>query len=41
MRSVVEPGVVVMHDIRAGVDEVDFRLTLTNETDQAVDIDWA
>lgn len=41
LRSVVEPGVEVLHEIRAGADEVDFRLTLTNKTDQAVDIDWA
>jgi len=41
LQSTVEPGVVVDHEIRAGDDEVDFRLTLTNPTDAAVDIDWA
>lgn len=41
LKSVVEPGVVVMHDIHAGRDEVEFRLTLTNPTDQYVDVQWA
>ena len=41
LESTVEPGVEVTHDIRAGDDSVDFRLVLTNRTDQAVDIDWA
>ena len=41
LKSVVEPGVEVVHEIRAEGDEVDFRLTLTNPTDHEVDIEWA
>ena len=41
LRSTVEPGVVVVHEIRAGRDEVDFQLTATNPTDQFVDVQWA
>ncbi|MFW6125027.1 MAG: hypothetical protein ACOC46_02665 [Pirellulales bacterium] len=41
LRSVVEGGVVVLHEIRAGQDDVDFRLALTNPTGQPVDVQWA
>ena len=41
LQSTVEPGVIVTHEIQASADEVDFRLTLTNPSDQAVDIEWA
>jgi hypothetical protein len=40
LETTVEPGVKVTHDIRAGLDDVDFRVVLTNPTDKAVDIDW-
>ena len=41
LKSVVEPGVEVIHEIRAEEDEVRFSVTLTNPTNQKVDIDWA
>jgi hypothetical protein len=41
LRSTLEDGVVVEHDIRAGRDEVDFRLTATNPTTQASNAHWA
>ncbi len=34
LRSTLEDGVVVEHEIRAGRDEVDFRLTATNPTER-------
>ena len=40
LRTVVEPNVQVAHDIRAGKDEVDFRLTLKNRGDEFVDAQW-
>ena len=40
LRTTVEPNVEVLHDIRAGKDEVDFRLTLKNRGDQFVDAQW-
>ena len=41
LRSTLEDGVVVEHDIRAGRDEVDFRLTATNPTGRASLAHWA
>src|SRR4051794_34991811 len=41
LRSTLEDGVVVEHDIRAGRDEVDFRLTATNPTKRASQAHWA
>jgi hypothetical protein len=40
LRTAVEPHVEVVHDIRAGKDEVDFRLTLKNRGDEFVDAQW-
>ena len=40
LRTVVEPNVEVAHDIRAGKDEVDFRLTLKNRGTGFVDAQW-
>jgi len=40
LRTVVEPNVEVAHDIRAGKDEVDFRLTLKNRGNEFVDVQW-
>jgi hypothetical protein len=41
LRSTLEDGVVVDHDIRAGKDEVEFRLTATNSTTRASEAHWA
>lgn len=40
LRTKVEPDVEVLHDIRAGKDEVDFRLTLKNHGREFVDVQW-
>ncbi|HKS35800.1 MAG TPA: hypothetical protein VJW76_01330 [Verrucomicrobiae bacterium] len=40
LRTVVEPGVEVLHDIRAGRDEVTFRLTLRNRGGEFADVQW-
>jgi hypothetical protein len=40
LRTTVEPKVEMAHDIRAGKDEVDFRLTLKNSGDKFVDVQW-
>lgn len=40
LKSTVEPGIEVLHDIRSTADEVDFRMTLTNRTDKHIDADW-
>ena len=40
LRTRVEPGVEVLHEIRAGADEVDFQMTLQNKTREPVDLDW-
>ena len=40
LRTHVEPSVEVMHDIRAGLDEVDFRLELENKGAQPADVLW-
>jgi hypothetical protein len=41
LRSRVEGGVEVDHEIRAGTDEVDFRLTAVNRGPEPVDLAWA
>lgn len=41
LRSTLEDGVVVDHDLRAGLDEVDFRLTVRNPTDRPSSAHWA
>jgi len=40
LRSIVQPNVEVLHDIKAGKDEVEFNLVLHNKGDKDVDIDW-
>lgn len=40
LRSIVQPNVEVLHDIKAGKDEVEFNLVLHNKGDKNVDIDW-
>jgi len=40
LRTRVEPNVEVLHDIRAGEGEVDFRLTVKNHGDQFADVQW-
>ena len=40
LRTAVAPNVEVAHDIRAGKDEVDFRLTLKNRGNEFVDVQW-
>ena len=40
LRTIVEPGVEISHDIRAGRDEVDFRLELKNRSEGSVDVQW-
>jgi hypothetical protein len=41
LRSTLEDGVFVDHEIRAGRDEVDFRLTAKNPTGRASQAHWA
>ena len=41
LECTLSDGVVVRHEIRAGSDEVDFRLTATNPTDKPSDAAWA
>lgn len=41
LRTLVEGGVEVLHDIRSRHDEVVFRLEVINHGDQPIDIDWA
>jgi hypothetical protein len=41
LRSVLADGVVVTHEITAGADNVTFRLTATNPTNKASEVDWA
>lgn len=40
LTSIVQPNIEVLHDIRAGKDEVEFNLVLHNKGDKFVDIDW-
>ncbi len=41
LRSRLDDGVVVDHEIRAGRDEVDFRVVASNPTGKASEVDWA
>ncbi len=41
LRSRLDDGVVVNHEIRAGRDEVEFRVVATNPTGKASQADWA
>lgn len=40
LRSVVQPDIEVLHDIRAGSDEVEINLVITNKGNQPEGIDW-
>ena len=40
LETKVEPTVEIVHQIRAGTDEVDFQLELRNTGEQFVDVDW-
>ena len=40
LRTLVEPNVEVLHDIRAGRDDVDFLLTVKNKGDRFADVQW-
>ena len=41
LRCTLKDGVTVLHEIRAGDDEIDFRLTAHNSTDKASEAIWA
>ncbi|MGQ9648604.1 MAG: hypothetical protein ACUVXJ_00655 [Phycisphaerae bacterium] len=41
LRHIVDGKVVIDHDIRAGYDEVDIHMTITNRSNEFVDLDWA
>src|SRR5688572_26381286 len=40
LRTTVEPSVVIDHEIIAGTDEVDFRLTIQNKGAESTDVQW-
>jgi len=40
LRTIVQPDIEVIHDIRAGKDEVEFNLVFHNKGDKAIDVDW-
>lgn len=40
LRSKVEPNVDAFHEIRAGTDEIDFKITLRNHGQEFADVDW-
>jgi len=40
LRTIVQPDIEVLHDIRAGKDEVEFNLTFHNKGDKDADVDW-
>src|SRR6266446_2136297 len=40
LRTHVEPGVEIRHEIRAGRDEVEFQLEIRNAGEQPVDVQW-
>jgi hypothetical protein len=40
LKTIVEPDIEVLHDIRAGKDEVEFNLTLHNKGNKDSDVDW-
>lgn len=41
LECTLDDGVVVEHEIIAHADEVEFRITASNPTDKASDVDWA
>jgi hypothetical protein len=41
LESKLEDGTVFRHEIRAGVDEVNFQITASNPTDKPSQVDWA
>jgi hypothetical protein len=41
LETLVDGKVRIVHQIHSGADEVDFQLTLVNESTEDVDIDWA
>ena len=40
LKTIVQPDIEVIHDIKAENDNVDFKLALTNKGNQSEDIDW-
>ncbi len=40
LRTIVAPNIEVLHDIRAGSDDVEINIVLTNNGSNAEDIDW-
>jgi hypothetical protein len=40
LRTTVEPSVVIDHEITAGTDEVDFRVTIQNQGAEFADVQW-
>jgi hypothetical protein len=40
LRTMIEPDVEALHEIRAGKDEVDFRVTLKNRGREFADVQW-
>ena len=40
LRTLVEPGVEMLHDLRASADEVEFQFELRNHGSRAVDLEW-
>ena len=40
LRTIVQPDIEVIHDIRARKDEVEFNLVLHNRGNKAIDIEW-
>jgi hypothetical protein len=40
LRTVVEPNVEILHQLRAGKDEIDFRLVARNNGDRFADVQW-
>jgi hypothetical protein len=40
LRTLIEPDVEALHEIRAGKDEVDFRVTLKNRGREFADVQW-
>jgi hypothetical protein len=39
-RTTIEPKAVMLHEIRAGEDELDFKFILTNEGQERLDLEW-
>jgi hypothetical protein len=40
LRTIVQTNVILEHEIRAGKDEVEFRLSVTNRSDSFQDVQW-